>query len=136
MNQTKSENSILTLIADYIFFLLPFVILFIVRVAQGKSSDLILMSDWSIASTIVYGQLIVKLSSALASTNRDKKIPAITLYLTGLVCLGLVINVVVYVLMLIMPSVKIGIAQLILFVLASVCHFVFGSVVNHIKNTK
>ena len=136
MKNSKSQGTSLVLIADYIFYLLPFIILLIIRLAQNKFSDLLLISDWSIASTIMYGQLIVKLSSALASTNRDKKIPAITLYLTVLVCLGLVVNVVVYVLMLLMPSTGIGIAQLVLFFLASVCHFVFGAVVGHINNAK
>jgi hypothetical protein len=136
MKNNKSQGTSLVLIADYIFYLLPFLILLIIRLAQDKFSDLLLISDWSIASTIMYGQLIVKLSSALASTNRDKKIPAITLYLTVLVCLGLVVNVVVYVLMLLIPSTGIGIAQLVLFFLASVCHFVFGAAVGHINNAK
>ena len=108
MKNSKKQSTSLVLVADYIFYLLPFIILLIIRLAQDKFSDLLLISDWSIASTIMYGQIIVKLSSALASTNREKKIPAITLYLTILVCLGLVVNIVVYVLMLVMPSVGIG----------------------------
>jgi hypothetical protein len=136
MKNSKKQSTSLVLVADYIFYLLPFIILLIIRLAQDKFSDLLLISDWSIASTIMYGQIIVKLSSALASTNREKKIPAITLYLTILVCLGLVVNVVVYVLMLVMPSVGIGIVQLILFALASVCHFVFGAAVGHINNVR
>lgn len=134
MNDSKKQSAFLVLVADYIFYLLPFMIMIIIRLAQNEFSGLLLISDWSIASTIMYGQLIVKLSSALASTNREKKIPAITLYLTILVCLGLVVNVVVYVLMLVMPSVGIGIAQLILFGLSSVCHFIFGAAVGHIRN--
>ncbi len=126
----------MVLVADYIFYLLPFIILLIIRLAQNNSADLLLISDWSIASTIMYGQLIVKLSSALASTNKEKKIPAITLYLTVLVCLGLVVNVVVYVLMLLMPNSAIGIAQLVLFGVASLCHFIFGAAVGHINSVK
>jgi len=133
MNKSKSLSVFPILVADYIFYLLPFVILVIVSLVKGGFSDLITISDWSIASTIIYGQLIVKLSSALAATNREKKIPAITLYLTILVCLGLVVNVVVYSLMLIMPSDTLGVVQLVLFGLASICHFVFGMVVNIIN---
>jgi hypothetical protein len=136
MKSSKKQSTVLVLVSDYIFYLLPFIILMIIRLAEGRFSELLLISDWSIASTIMYGQLIVKLSSALAATNRDKKIPAITLYLTVLVCLGLVVNVVVYVLMLIMPSAEIGITQLTLFALASICHFVFGAATGHINNTK
>lgn len=135
MKTSKKQSTSLILIADYIFYLMPFIILIIIKLAQEASLDLLLISDWSIASTIMYGQLIVKLSSALASTNKNKKIPAITLYLTILVCLGLVVNVVVYVLMIIMPSVNIGIAQLALFLMASICHFVFGAATQHINNS-
>lgn len=87
MKDSKKQGAFLVLAADYIFYLLPFIIMIIIRLAQEEFSGLLLISDWSIASTIMYGQLIVKLSSALASTNREKKIPAITLYLTILVCL-------------------------------------------------
>ncbi|WP_144981076.1 hypothetical protein [Halomonas sp. C22] len=136
MMKSKKQSTSLVLAADYIFYLLPFIILTIISLAQEKLSDLLTISDWSIASTIIYGQLIVKLSAALAATNREKKIPAITLYLTILVCLGLVVNVVIYSLMLIMPSKGLGITQLILFGFASICHFIFGAAVGHINKVQ
>ncbi len=136
MKSRKKQSTIQVLVSDYMFYLLPFIILLIIRLAQGNPSELLLVSDWSIASTIMYGQLIVKLSSALAATSKGKNISSITLYLTVLVCLGLVVNVVVYVLMLVIPSVGIGIAQLVLFGLASICHFVFGAATGHIHNAK
>ena len=133
MKNRKSSGVGLVLVADYIFYVLPFLILSIVRIVQDRSDELVLISDWSIASTIMYGQVIVKLSAALAKTQRKKHIPPITLYLTILVCLGLVVNVVVYVLMLLIPSLNLGIMQLILFLVASICHFLFGSVIGHIQ---
>ena len=133
MMKSKKQSACLVLAADYIFYLLPFIILIIISFAQENLSDLLTISDWSIASSIIYGQLIVKLSAALAATNREKKIPAITLYLTLLVCLGLVVNVVVYSLMIIIPSKGLGITQLILFGFASIFHFIFGATVGHIN---
>lgn len=135
MITSKRQSSLPILISDYIFYITPFIILTIVRIAQGTEIGfLILISDWSIASTIMFGQVVVKLCSALVSTSRSKKIPAITLYLTVLVCFGLLVNIVVYVLMLITPSTGIGIFQLILFIFASLCHFILGSAINHINN--
>ena len=133
MKTNKPQGSVLSLMADYIFVLLPFIILVIVKFAQDKSSELILLSDWSIASSIIYGQLIVKLSTALASTTKSKKMPGITFNITILVCLGLAINIVIYVLMLTMPSYRIGIIQLALFFMATLCHFIYGSAVKHIN---
>jgi hypothetical protein len=129
----KPQGATVSLMASYLFVLLPFIILVIVKFAQDSSSELLLLSDWSIASSIIYGQLIVKLTTALAATNKSKKMPGITLNITLLVCLGLTINIVVYVLMLIMPSQNIGIAQIILFIIASIFHFVYGSAIYYIN---
>ncbi len=133
MKKHKPQGAILTLMASYLFVLLPFIILVIVKLAEDKSSELLLLSDWSIASSIIYGQLIVKLTTALSATNKSKKMPGITFNITLLVCLGLAINIVVYVLMLVMPSQNIGIIQLALFTIASIFHFIYGSAVYYIN---
>jgi len=136
LKKHKPQGEILSLMASYIFVILPFIILVIVKFAQDKSSELLLLSDWSIASSIIYGQLIVKLTTALAATNRSKKMPSITFNITLLVCLGLAINIVVYVLMLVIPSQNIGIVQLILFTIASAFHFIYGSAIYHINKAQ
>jgi len=129
----KPQGAAMSLMASYLFVLLPFVILVIVKFAQDQSNELLLLSDWSIASSIIYGQLIVKLTTALAATSKSKKMPGITFNITLLVCLGLAINIVVYVLMLVMPNQNIGIIQLILFSIASGFHFIYGAAVYHIN---
>lgn len=129
----KPQGEAMYLMASYLFVLLPFIILVIVKFAQDQTSELLLLSDWSIASSIIYGQLIVKLTTALAATSKSKKLAGITFNITLLVCLGLATNIVVYVLMLVMPSQNIGVIQLVLFAAASVFHFVYGSAVYHIN---
>ncbi|WP_306331995.1 hypothetical protein [Vibrio injensis] len=131
----KTANSnILALIADYIFVILPFVIILIVRSAQGVNDSFYMLPDWGIAATIVYGQLIVKLATALAKTNKPKKTSAVSFYLTVLIAFGLVVNVVINILMLIIPNEVLGITQIVLFALATFCHFIIGLVVNHIES--
>ncbi|MGF1802899.1 hypothetical protein L4D11_19805 [Vibrio gigantis] len=130
----KTANSnILALIADYIFVILPFVIILIVRSAQGVSDSFYMLPDWGIAATIVYGQLIVKLATALAKTNKPKKTSAVSFYLTVLIAFGLVVNVVINILMLVIPNEVLGKTQIALFALATICHFIIGSAVNHIE---
>ncbi|MEZ9742563.1 hypothetical protein AB4283_15930 [Vibrio splendidus] len=130
----KTANSnILALIADYIFVILPFVIILIVRSAQGVSGSFYMLPDWGIAATIVYGQLIVKLATALAKTNKPKKTSAVSFYLTVLIAFGLVVNVVINILMLVIPNEVLGKTQIALFALATICHFIIGSAVNHIE---
>lgn len=129
----KTANSnILALIADYIFVILPFIIILIVRSAQGANDSFYMLPDWGIAATIVYGQLIVKLATALAKTNKPKKTSAVSFYLTVLIAFGLVVNVVINILMLVIPNEVLGKTQIILFGLATACHFVIGSAVNYI----
>ncbi|MEQ3528691.1 hypothetical protein [Pseudoalteromonas sp. XMcav11-Q] len=129
MSNNKMQGTKLTLIASYLFVILPFIILVVVKLAQGQPNSLLLLSDWSIASSIIYGQLIVKLTTSLASTDKNKKLPGITFNITLLICLGLAINIVVYVLMLVTPSQGIGILQLILFFFASIAHFIYGAAI-------
>jgi hypothetical protein len=130
----KTSSNVLVLIADYVFVILPFVIILIVRSAQGNSASFYMLPDWGIAATIVYGQLIVKLATALARTNKSKKTSAISFYFSVLVALGLVVNVVINILMLVIPNEVLGITQITLFGLATVCHFLFGGAVNHINS--
>lgn len=129
----KSDNYLLSLIADYIFIILPFIILFIVRSAQNPTESFYMLSDWGIASSIIYGQLVVQLATALAKTNKLKKSPAITFYLTLLVAFGLVVNIVIYILMLVIPNETLGVTQVVLFVIATVCHIIFGSTIKIIE---
>lgn len=129
----KSKSYFLSLIADYIFIILPFVILLIVRSAQDVTDTFYMLSDWGIASSIIYGQLVVQLATALAKTNKTKKAPAITLYLTVLVAFGLVVNIVLYILMLVIPNEALGVAQVISFIGATICHFIFGSSIKIIE---
>ncbi|MCF5908144.1 hypothetical protein Q7I30_05285 [Aeromonas veronii] len=130
----KANSNFLALIADYIFVILPFVIILIVRSAQGANESFYMLPDLGIAATIVYGQLIVKLATALAKTNKPKKTSAVNFYLTVLIAFGLVVNVVINILMLVIPNEVLGKTQIILFGLATTCHFVIGSAVNYIES--
>jgi hypothetical protein len=132
----KNDKYLLSLVAEYIFIILPFIILFIVRSAQNPTESFYMLSSWGIASSIIYGQVVVQLASALAKTNKVKKSPAITLHLTLLVAFGLVVNIVIYILMLVIPNETLGITQVILFGCASICHFVFGSTIKIIVHSK
>jgi hypothetical protein len=131
----KSDNYLLSLIAGYIFIILPFIILFIVRSAQNPTESFYMLPDWGIVSSIIYGQVVVQLATTLAKTTKVKKSPAITLYLTLLVAFGLVVNIVIYILMLVIPNETLGMTQVILFLLATTCHFVFGSSIKIIEKS-
>lgn len=130
MNKSRKFNYIPTL-SSYIFIIIPFVIMAIVKWSQGGIDGLFMMPDWSLVSSIVFGQVIVGLSAALAVTDRKKKVDGVVLNITLLVCFGLVVNITVYILMLITPNMALAVFQIILFVLSSIAHFAYGAAINH-----
>lgn len=133
---SSNKTSAASVTSEYLFICLPFIILSIVRWHQGRPEELLTASDWGIASGIIYGQLIVRLAAALAGTTKPKKIPAITLNFTILVCFGLSVNLVIYSLMLTSPTSTLGYLQLTLFIFASISHFIYGIAINKITESK
>ncbi|CAH8204281.1 conserved hypothetical protein [Vibrio aestuarianus] len=51
-----------------------------------------------------------------------------------MIAFGLVVNVVINILMLVIPNEVLGKTQIVLFTLATICHFIIGSAVNHIES--
>ncbi|EKX8513196.1 hypothetical protein MWS95_005333, partial [Citrobacter freundii] len=70
MNYSKHLKSLL---AAYAFVVVPFTLMIIVKASEKKWQEIILSSDWSIASFIIFGQSLTFLSSVLISTTKNKK---------------------------------------------------------------
>ena len=113
MNYSKHLKSLL---AAYAFVVVPFTLMIIVKASEKKWQEIILSSDWSIASFIIFGQSLTFLSSVLISTTKNKKREGWEWYIAK----------VLYTLLLIKPSIPIGIGQIILFIYASYRFFVDG----------
>lgn len=56
MNKIRYSNAII----DMLFFLLPFIILFIIKCMKNDLSGMLRTSDYSLATAIMYGQLLGK----------------------------------------------------------------------------
>ncbi|AUY23584.1 hypothetical protein [Mixta calida] len=112
--------------ASYLFVLLPFTILFFVKVIDGKWIEVILASDWSIASFIIFGQSLTSLSSALVLSPKNKKQYGWELHVAKLFITGIAPSMVLYIYMLNKPTVTLGIFQIIIFIYASYRFFVDG----------
>ncbi|MDE8754603.1 hypothetical protein MJO48_05200 [Dickeya fangzhongdai] len=57
-------------IADALFVLLPFLLLVVVKIMKGISEEIIMMPDYSLAISIMYGQLLSK--TLYVNENRRK----------------------------------------------------------------
>ncbi|EOG5395481.1 hypothetical protein ABKW18_16515 [Enterobacter ludwigii] len=120
------SNHLKSLMASYLFILLPFSILILVKSIDLKWFDIILASDWSIASFIIFGQSLTSLSSALVASPNNKKKEGWEWYVAKLFITGIAPSMVLYIYMLKQPSVFLGILQILMFVYASYRYFIDG----------
>lgn len=68
MNKTRPNYS--DAITEALFIALPFLVLIIIKSIQGNISSLLTISDFSLATSIMYGQL---LSRTLSVPDKSKK---------------------------------------------------------------
>lgn len=78
------------IIAELCFIFLPFVVIIIVDFTKGDSARLIQTSDWSLASTLLFGQTIVKLIMGVAAQKRSFKYQHFGLITALIIVVGLV----------------------------------------------
>ncbi len=130
------SNHLKSLMASYLFVLLPFTILFFVKVTDGKWIEVFLASDWSIASFIIFGQSLTSLSSALVFSPKNKKQYGWELHVAKLFITGIAPSMVLYIYMLNKPTVTLGIFQILMFIYASYRFFVDGLTAKRLTDTQ
>jgi hypothetical protein len=74
---SKTRPSYASAITDTLFVLLPFLVLIILRAMQSDFSSMLELSDYSLALSIMYGQL---LSKTLSVPDNKKKTEQFKLY--------------------------------------------------------
>jgi hypothetical protein len=111
--------------AEYLYVLIPFVLLVAVKLYVGSWKDIVLSADWSLISCIVFGQVTFKVSKAVAKTNRKTSEQHYGLY-TAKRFFFVVVSAAFYFGMISKPSLSLGFAQFGLFLLATFFHFSDG----------
>ncbi|WP_409075043.1 hypothetical protein ACF2G4_14560 [Pantoea sp. C3] len=127
------SSHIKSLMASYLFILMPFTTLIIVKVIDGKWLDVLLASDWSIVSFIIFGQSLMSLSSALISSSSNKKREGWELHTAKIFITGIAPSLIIYIFMIRTPTLTLGIFQIILFIYASYRFFVDGLTVKRLS---
>ena len=120
--------------AEYLFAVLPLVVLWIVfSYKQQGVGKLLSSADWSFGAAVLIGQAIVKLVSGLAAAGGRRRWERAALIVSSLIVLLLVPSLVILALMLIeqSPPLWLVIAQILLFVAGSLVFLCFGSVGQH-----
>jgi hypothetical protein len=124
--QTQS-NSHFIIFSEYVFILLPFIVLLIVKINESNGAGFFSMADWSFAASILYGQALVKFTAG--SVNRKSTQWQRVVFIISLITvLGLVPSLVVLALVLISDCVSafLQALQMTNFVLSTVVFILLG----------
>jgi len=128
-NKSKEPDTaevIFFLIREISFVLLPLIVISIVFTIKYGTSKLLYTPEWSFASTLLFGQTIIRLSSASAAAG--SKIDITTGFMALLIALGLVPSLTLLTLILVLENVSFGLmtSQIILFAFAILVYFILG----------
>lgn len=110
----------------YLFILIPFVMLCVIKVTNGNISDVLLSTDWSIASIIIFAQSLSSVPKVIVKSKQNINGDELTSYIIKVLFVGILPSFYLYFLMHTEPSFGGGVCQIIMFVYASWRFFVDG----------
>lgn len=127
MNNLDHTNSRYILLSEYLFILVPFIVILIVKVYSNTIETIFSAPDWSFAASILWGQVIVKLVAGGSAGNVVWQ--RITLLISAIFVLGLIPSLVTLTIILIAdsPPTFLMYLQLSLFLISSAVYFSVGS---------
>ncbi|CCN48151.1 conserved membrane hypothetical protein [Vibrio nigripulchritudo MADA3029] len=119
-------------LVESIYITLPILVLIIIKVVSGKVEDLILLSDTTIASCIVFGQLAVKFESLPGYKGEKRKN---RILFTNLLRSFMLVSLIIYVCMQSIDNLSenIFIFGHSWFVFSMLCHIFFSQLAENIK---
>lgn len=117
------------LTSEFLFTLLPIIILFIVRSYNNNLIGLFYNTEWSVISLILYGQSIVKFSSGISNSNSKFRWQSVALVISIIIIFGLIPSSIILVINLLNDSKCLGmyITQILLFILSCFTFFIVGA---------
>ncbi|PLX25457.1 hypothetical protein C0580_02545 [Candidatus Parcubacteria bacterium] len=114
------------LIREIAFIILPLIVISIIFIIQYSLTALFHTPEWSFASALLFGQTIIRVSSATAGYKN--KVDITNGFISIIIVLGLVPSLTFLTLMLVLDTPPIGLiyAQICLFILAIFTYFLLG----------
>lgn len=76
------KEAFASLKAEYLFVIIPFLLLVFIKWINNSIEDILLTSDWSLASCIIFGQVALKVSQAVAENNNRMHVGSYGYYST------------------------------------------------------
>jgi len=118
------------LISEFLFTLLPIVILIIVKNSQNDFSSLFYNTEWSIISLILFGQTIVKFSSGISHTNLKIKWQFVAMIISVIIVFGLIPSSIILVINLLSDTLSFALyfTQIVFFIVSCFSFFIIGAI--------
>lgn len=128
MKIDKTIKYILT--SEFLFTLLPIIILLIVRSYESNFKAIFFNTEWSIIALILFGQSIVKFSSGISNSQAKFRWQLVALVISLIIIFGLIPSAIILVLNLSSKTLSNGtyIVQFVLFIISSITFFMVGAI--------
>ena len=119
---SRDRKAILAeLMSEYLFIVIPFTMLVLIKLYAYTWQEIVLSADWSLGSCIIFGQVAVRMTrSAIKHRSTDDR------FLGWYASKRFFMVAVSLLFYFGQPTLKLGLAQFILFGLASYFHFKDG----------
>lgn len=125
LNVKERKSTYAELKTEYLYVLIPFMLLIAVKLYISSWQGIIMSPDWSLASCLIFGQITSKVSKAIARTKCNTSEEYFGWY-TAKRFLLVLVSAAFYFGMLSKPTFELGVCQLFIFILASYFHFKDG----------
>lgn len=128
MKLDRTIKYILT--SEFLFTLLPIIIIMIVRSYENDFKAIFYNTEWSIIALILFGQSIVKFSSGISNSNTKVRWQLVALVISIIIIFGLIPSSIILVLNLSSRTISFGtyLAQFLLFSISCITFFFIGAI--------
>lgn len=124
------NKEITAMLAELSFIVLPFVVILIINLSRGEWTKIIQTSDWSMASTLLFGQTVVKIIMGVASQEHSFNYQGFGLISALIIVFGLIPSIIILVLFQFSQNLSSGliITQFVLLGIAICVFLLFGTI--------
>ncbi|NRB65456.1 MAG: hypothetical protein HRU40_20965 [Saprospiraceae bacterium] len=120
----------------YSLILIPFAMLCFIKIQSGQWEDIIMSTDWSVASFIIFAQSLGAVTRAIVKSNKNTNADVLTTYIIKVLFFGVMPSLYFYFRMHTDPVFWAAYGQIIMFIYASWRFFVDGRKVTMLSNQK
>jgi hypothetical protein len=135
--ETNFKKELPALIAEFLFVLLPLLVVAIVHLSEEEPAKILVTPEWAFGASVLFGLTVVKFVMGFAAREHIFNWQMVGLFTAALLVFGLVPSLIVLssVLRHSDASYWLGISQVVLFLLGGACFMTLGTLGQMMANT-